>query len=87
MWEWLKRVISPPPARIDYQCYYYEWLDEHDRQTQKPGNFADKVWETTTPDWDRRWFRSHGYTPPRMVDPSQCYWKDIGEGLRKRSFR
>jgi hypothetical protein len=94
-----RRTAEPGPW---YMSYHTEWMNTHypgalaansytPREGLEPGHWAGNwesghAWVTTTPDWDRSWFRRNNYGVPRMIDPSRTKWQDCGGGLRKQVF-
>lgn len=77
-----------------WPTYYSQWLDAHpQREGRDPGGWTHDDsyrdwWVTDTPDWDRQWFRAQGVRPPkRFGEKDRTYWKDCGDGLRRKSYR
>lgn len=55
-----------------YGSYNRAWHAAHPGAWQRgelePGSFGKgDVWSTTTPEWDREWFRENDMLPPRQL--------------------
>jgi len=68
----IARLLGRPRAIPGYWYADYNaaWHAAHpgafERQDRAPGSFfAGDVWVSSTPGWDRQWFKNRGYGMPR----------------------
>lgn len=60
-----------------FKVYLSDWMEAHDIDDQSLATSGiargdetnDYIWATATPEWDRDWFNSHGWTFPRKWVP------------------
>jgi hypothetical protein len=90
--DWLGRAVTG----TWWPTYYAQWLDTHGAERSNefgPGGWTrddagNGWWITSTPEWDRQWFRTQGVRPPkRFGEKSHTYWKDHGGGLFGLEYR
>jgi len=67
-------LFGPPRAKPGYWYggYHEDWTLSHpgafERGELQAGSFhKGDVWCSSTLEWDKQWFRSHGMRPPRRM--------------------
>ena len=76
--DWRKRAIQG----LWWACYYSAWLDAFRPDGKKtsgldPGGWTrdadyQEWWITSTPEWDRQWFKANGEKPPKQIGRASC---------------
>lgn len=82
-----------------FKVYLSDWMEAHDIDDHSLATSGiargdetnDYIWATETPEWDRDWFNSHGWTFPRKWVPYHFLHiaavdGDTGDYLRLRGL-